>query len=159
MRILTCLTCSERKLDTEFYRKKSVHGRELRCKECVKERVRSYREKNIDRVREYDRSRGQLPHRKEGVRLRANRYKPEPSKWRSRNEDKYRAHIALGNAIRDGRITRPDRCERCSSSYAVQGHHEDYSKPFEVMWLCPRCHGARHREINEERRQAMKGVA
>lgn len=26
----------------------------------------------------------------------------------------------------------------------MQGHHPDYSKPLEVEWLCPRCHGARH---------------
>jgi hypothetical protein len=30
---------------------------------------------------------------------------------------------------------------------------EDYTNPLDVTWLCRTCHGARHREINEERRQ------
>jgi hypothetical protein len=51
---------------------------------------------------------------------------------------------------RDGRLT-PQPCERCGRE-DTHGHHEDYSKPLDVNWLCPPCHGERHREINEERR-------
>ena len=28
---------------------------------------------------------------------------------------------------------------------ALHGHHEDYSQPLEVVWLCAPCHGLRHR--------------
>jgi len=31
---------------------------------------------------------------------------------------------------------------------------EDYNAPLAVNWLCPKHHGARHREINAERREA-----
>jgi len=34
----------------------------------------------------------------------------------------------------------PDVCEICNIKGHVQGHHPDYAKPLEVIWLCPRCH-------------------
>ncbi len=34
----------------------------------------------------------------------------------------------------------------------VQGHHDDYDKWDEVVWLCTKHHGLRHREINAEMR-------
>jgi ribosomal protein S27AE len=58
----------------------------------------------------------------------------------------------VGNAIRDGKL-KVQPCERCGYGVGVCGHHEDYSRPLEVVWLCGLCHGRRHREINEERRQ------
>ena len=159
VRVLTCQTCGERKVETLFYRQPNTrHGRHLSCCECVKARARAYREANLDHVQEYDRERGQLEHRKEAVRLRAPRYKwqvrNKDRKWRSRNPEKYRAHAVVGYALRAGKLVRSDHCERCGSRYRIEAHHEDYFQPFEITWLCKPCHGERHREINEERRKA-----
>jgi hypothetical protein len=30
-----------------------------------------------------------------------------------------------------------------------QGHHPDYSKPFEVVWLCQLHHSEEHRKLKE----------
>jgi hypothetical protein len=35
-------------------------------------------------------------------------------------------------------------CESCGRQPA-QAHHDDYSKPLEVRWLCSACHGVEHR--------------
>jgi hypothetical protein len=43
-----------------------------------------------------------------------------------------------------GDIVKPNKCEKCKRTCKPQGHHEDYSKPFEVEWLCAKCHGKRH---------------
>jgi excinuclease UvrABC ATPase subunit len=43
----------------------------------------------------------------------------------------------------------PGRCETCGGADKLEAHHEDYRRPLEVTWLCTRCHGNRHREINE----------
>jgi len=51
---------------------------------------------------------------------------------------KYNARWALGNAVRDGKVVR-EPCLVCKKAF-VEGHHEDYSKPLEVMWLCKSCH-------------------
>lgn len=54
---------------------------------------------------------------------------------------------AARDAIADGRLV-PTPCVRCGDpEKKVLAHHEDYSKPLEVMFLCPLCHRARHREL------------
>lgn len=75
--------------------------------------------------------------------------KPEPIlkktrqwKWNHAHMDARRAHAALGAALRKGTIKR-GACEVCGS-LRVDGHHDDYSKPTEVRWLCRRHHRAHH---------------
>ncbi len=46
--------------------------------------------------------------------------------------------------VRQGRIIRPDKCERCGADCSPVGHHEDYKEPKEVIWLCYSCHRHRH---------------
>jgi Zn finger protein HypA/HybF involved in hydrogenase expression len=36
------------------------------------------------------------------------------------------------------------RCQECRRETRLHGHHDDYSKPLKVRWLCPRCHAATH---------------
>lgn len=43
-----------------------------------------------------------------------------------------------------GKLIQQD-CEDCGSKDS-QKHHEDYSKPLDVIWLCRPCHLNRHRE-------------
>jgi hypothetical protein len=58
--------------------------------------------------------------------------------------EKYAARERVRRAVQAGRLVRPDRCEGCELSVPVQAHHDDYSKPLEVRWLCPACHVAIH---------------
>jgi hypothetical protein len=46
--------------------------------------------------------------------------------------------------MEDGKIVPPDQCAECGEKGKVQGHHDDYSKPFEVVWLCGPCHNRIH---------------
>ena len=55
-----------------------------------------------------------------------------------------RAHTTLHNAVRDGSIVKPGTCERCDVEKRVVAHHEDYSKPLMIEWLCSPCHRQRH---------------
>jgi len=46
-------------------------------------------------------------------------------------------------ALKAGTIRQTD-CADCGA-YSQHAHHEDYSKPLEVIWLCADCHARRHR--------------
>jgi len=74
-------------------------------------------------------------------------------RWKNKFPEKYRARNIVNAAIRDKKL-KALPCERCGCALMVQAHHEDYSKPLDVTWLCTKCHGQRHREINEEKRKA-----
>lgn len=54
------------------------------------------------------------------------------------------ARQAVRVEIKAGRMTRL-KCEECGDPKS-QAHHEDYSKPLQVRWLCPKCHGKEHRK-------------
>lgn len=48
---------------------------------------------------------------------------------------KYRCHVAVARARRDGTLVRGN-CEECGTNKRIEGHHPDYDKPLEVVWLC-----------------------
>ena len=60
-----------------------------------------------------------------------------------RNPIKHAAHNAVSNAVRDGKLLRQP-CEVCGSQSA-QAHHDDYSKPLDVRWLCTTHHAEWHK--------------
>lgn len=49
-------------------------------------------------------------------------------------------------------------CEVCGS-LPTHGHHEDYGKPLDVVWLCPVHHAMRHAAINAARFHANTAIA
>lgn len=62
-------------------------------------------------------------------------------------------------AIADGRLRR-GACERCANP-KTDAHHDDYTKPLDVQWLCRACHSALHRaaKARGEEPKAGKGRA
>lgn len=59
---------------------------------------------------------------------------------RERYPEKAKARSNISNAIKLGKIERSVFCEECGLPAKTEGHHPDYSKPLEVIWLCPECH-------------------
>lgn len=81
-----------------------------------------------------------MPHRKQHMRSTAKR-------WREENPIAYRAHNAVNNAVRDGRLFK-EPCAICGEA-EVHAHHRDYSKPLDVVWLCAKCHHRLHAAFPE----------
>lgn len=63
------------------------------------------------------------------------------------------AQAKAGNAIRAGKLVRQN-CEQCGADnwlgQPVQAHHEDYTKPLEVRWMCRKCHLGLHARYRRE---------
>lgn len=126
------------------------------CAECWKARVRRYYRDTKPERQEYERSRAMLPHR---VAMREAYQQTDAGKAavarahkasQVRYPEKRRAHVTVGNAVRDGKLIKPTACERChvdsSAKRALHAHHHDYNKPLDVEWLCGTCHRLEHRK-------------
>lgn len=150
-----CKTCGLEKDDDSFYPSITTY-----CRACWRQRVRENRAANPEQYRAYDRLRANRPdrvaaraayqaseHGRETGNAAKRRYAARP--------DRRTAHIALGNAIRDGHVIRQP-CLVCGEPKS-DGHHFDYGRPLDVIWLCRHHHSAFHkveREINRKKESA-----
>lgn len=113
-------------------------------------KVRENRAEKIDYYRAYDVKRFKEDPK---VKQRHKRYqatdagkeaiKRSVEKWKSSNPEKRAAHVLLGNAVRDGKVIKPQDCQSCNqptTSHKLHAHHDDYTKPLNVTWLCAQCH-------------------
>ena len=61
-------------------------------------------------------------------------------------KEKVLARVKVNEAIRTGKLVKPNECSVCyQQEMRIVGHHPDYSKPLEVIWLCDVCHKAIHK--------------
>ena len=62
---------------------------------------------------------------------------------------KQKAYGLVQYHIKKGNIVRPKICSDCKSSNVlrIDGHHADYNKPLDLLWLCPPCHSKEHIKI------------
>lgn len=109
-------------------------GHVNKCKECNKIDVSKNYRKNRGHYMLYEKQRFQKEERKQYCI-------EQQRKRRSKNEAKYKANTAVSNAVRDGRIIKKP-CEICGDK--AQAHHEDYTKPLDVKWLCRKHHLKKH---------------
>jgi len=60
-------------------------------------------------------------------------------------ELKKKAQAKAINAIHSRKLIRPNNCSNCGETTRIIAHHEDYTKPLEITWLCQSCHVRRHK--------------
>lgn len=138
-----CKSCNKI-FSEEFYYRNSqgyIHGI---CKKCYRNKVYKYRVENKERIIESLR----ISSRDSIRKIRRNNPKAFTKKisdWRIKNPKKHRAHRMVEWAIRKGELKRKS-CEICGKSNA-QGHHPNYDRPLEVIWLCP----IHHKEIHKHK--------
>jgi len=75
-------------------------------------------------------------------------YRLSKRRYRARHPEKARAHMMVRDAIAVGILHR-EPCSICGA-LASQAHHEDYSRPLDVNWLCKEHHEQRHIELRKK---------
>ena len=73
------------------------------------------------------------------ARYQKHRYHNDPEHRR-----KHLARVKAYDARTAGKIARTP-CADCGNEN-TQAHHDDYSQPLNVVWLCRACHLARHKQ-------------
>lgn len=124
----TCFKCGKEKPLDEFYKHPQMGDGHLgKCKECTRLDVSTNYRAKRHHYATYEKMRYLRTERRQSA-LEYQR------KRRERSPEKYKAMRAVSNAIRDGKLKKQP-CEVCGSEHA-QAHHDDYSKPLDVRWLC-----------------------
>ena len=59
---------------------------------------------------------------------------------REKFPEKTRARRLVRQALKTGKLVKPDQCEQCGNWTDVEAHHEDHSRPYLIYWLCDECH-------------------
>jgi len=132
-----CFKCDQEKLLSAFYKQpRNKDGHQGICKSCYSAYNRKHYRDNFEHYAAYQRERNKKP---EVKRAKAFSY----ARWSRQNREKVRAQGVVGYAARKGLLVKTD-CVECGSSEHIHGHHEEYSKPLEVVWLCAKCHHKRH---------------
>lgn len=131
-----CPTCGVTKPASEFYPDKHTRDRlNCYCKPCAKTKGLRWRNANLDKARAASRAWHAAHPEETQANLKKTKAK---APW------KQNARVRVHRAIKAGLLS-PAPCEVCGAAKA-QAHHDDYSKPLEVRWLCHPHHMERHRK-------------
>lgn len=111
------------------------------AKRISRESQRRQRERDPDQVRARTNRAVAAYRERHRERLAAERRERERSpQYQSRYGGLNTIRALVFQATRDGRLTKPDRCDQCHKIGTVEAAHEDYSQPLQVRWLCRSCH-------------------
>lgn len=120
-----CTGCGRKLSQTEEHflrREDTLIGWQARCKDCYNGRKRRWAHKHKDYI--------------------YGRFLRQKAKLQQTRPEVLIARHALSWAIRSGRLVRQP-CVCCGNPKS-EGHHPDYSRPLEVVWLCGPHHKAVH---------------
>lgn len=136
-----CFKCHETLPLSAFYKHERMGDGLLgKCKECTK---RDSRERYRRKMQDQEWAQQERERNRE--RMREGSMGPNWTSPLAPPDVKQKARNALSNAVRDGKIIRPDHCGDCGKlSKRIHGHHTNYFQPLNVAWVCPACHRKRH---------------
>ncbi len=121
-----------------------------RCKACKAEDRRIAVAANPEKYARYQREYNEK-NREKVRKINRDRYRKDPNYLKDYNRARYainpekrRVQKAVYAAIRNGRLIKQP-CVVCGDPNS-EAHHPDYSKPLDVIWMCPRHHQRLHHQ-------------
>lgn len=157
--IVTCTICKvdKERNQTNFkerYQKGVVKGVPRvwyswynQCRDCMRVNDRFYKRKDYDPVKQ---------RRKRAIRKARGKDIECAKRMMAKYPEKYAARNKLRLAVYAGKIKKL-ACEMCGDP-KTHGHHEDYSKPLDVRWLCAKHHMFVHRKAGEFKLSSLQAV-
>ena len=139
---------------TSEYKKEHYH----KNKQAYLDRAKAQREKNPEEYKAYLNQ--YYRDNKEEILRKAKEYANTPKGLAKKkasykkyynnplNQIKNKARMIVTHAKRNGTLVSPTHCESCGEEKFTEAHHEDYTKPLELIWLCKQCHENIH-HLNE----------
>lgn len=135
-----CNRCNALKPIEEFNMDKySVDGHMLFCRQC--HGIGYLNNEEREKLRELNRINSKQ-YRKNYPELASKR--DRHNRLSRKDTPQYKCGELLRYAVRSSKINRPSICSECGKEGVTQAHHEDYTEPFDVVWLCAMCHGKKH---------------
>lgn len=149
-----CRICKKIKHLEEFSRSKTgKYGYDAQCKKCRYARTgRAYFLKNKEKCYE---NAAKWNKKNRGVVNKRTRERYAIDKTHiierdRRHAEKKKAQHLVQTYVNRGKIIKPKICSICNcESKRIEGHHADYSKPLEIIWVCNPCHHNIHKSLKE----------
>lgn len=135
-----CYRCGIEKPLDHFNKDRTARdGRQGKCRPCGIILRRARHAANIEQERAHGRAYYAAHRKQECSRALA---------YIAAHRDTAIAKRRVRSAIASGTLIRKP-CEVCGSVDDIEGHHEDYSNPLEVTWLC----GSHHKRLHAKRQR------
>jgi hypothetical protein len=152
--MLTCSRCKQEKDEDDFYsNRSSPTGRSQWCRRCFNEYMKKRRAENPGmKSAEGKKYRLKYPGRstinnKKYLKSHPAKRREKKKRYKLRHPEKDKAREAIHRAVRYNKIDKPKTCSMLSAECKgkIDGHHSDYSKPLDVIWVCDYHHKKLHR--------------
>jgi ribosomal protein S27AE len=138
-----CKVCGEELALTFFDMSKNRLGKKYHrgiCRFCYNQKYQGKNNKGIEERKVSNIDKFRTAEREGGRR------------WRQSHRQEHYVHTLLNRAIKSGIVTKQIKCSKCGiGGVKINAHHEDYSKPYDVIWLCDKCHAERHKQIRKQK--------
>ncbi len=124
------------------------------CRPCAAKKKSEWRRNNNEKYRERNGI-----YQKNYYKINKEVIKEKKIEYFKTRQDVVKATALLNQAVSRGVVQRPSFCSVCGiSGVRIMGHHDDYSKPLKVRWVCQSCHQYIHNrqyELKEEGKYAV----
>jgi hypothetical protein len=152
-----CFKCGKEKDYSEYYKHPKMGDGYLgKCKSCAKN---DSNKRFLEKLKDLEWVEKELErHRIKSEKARAagkkaskESFKKGRMAWDQKNKHKKYAQGKVAMAIKTGKIKK-EPCSICGNENS-EAHHEDYSRPLYIIWLCKKHHMERHVQLRKMERE------